>query len=238
MDRSCHRLMTHGSRLTTLLLLLVLVTGCSNVIRSGLVNSNTIFLEPSTSRTVYLQPRNVSENQQVNLGVVGQKLSAKGYQVAANPEQANYWIQTKVVYCHKAGQGVKPETVAQSGFGSGISTGGSPVSVMKGGDLSAMMSGMDMNAIMRMAMSGRGEFGMEPPPEEGVTYLCVADVQITDRRTGRPLGQPVGAPTSTGFAAKVQQMRMVGHVLQKDLDIPEATPIVQEKISTGIAGMF
>jgi hypothetical protein len=230
--------MTRGSRLTTLLLLLALVTGCSNVIRSGLVNSNTIFLEPSTSRTVYFQPRNVSENQQVNLGVVGQKLSAKGYQVAANPEQANYWIQTKVVYCHKAGQGVKPETVAQSGFGSGISTGGSPVSVMKGGDLSAMMSGMDMNAIMRMAMSGRGGFGMEPPPEEGVTYLCVADVQITDRRTGRLLGQPVGAPTSTGFAPKVQQMRMVGHVLQKDLDIPEATPIVQEKISTGIAGMF
>ena len=37
---------------------------------------------------------------------------------------------------------------------------------------------------------------------------------------------------------KVQQMRMVGHVRQKDLDIPEATPIIQEKISTGIAGLF
>jgi len=37
---------------------------------------------------------------------------------------------------------------------------------------------------------------------------------------------------------KVQQMRMVGHVRQKDLDIPEATPIIQEKISTGIAGIF
>lgn len=221
-------------------LLSILTAGCSNVIRSGLVNSNTIFLEPSTSRTVYLQPRNVSENQQVNLGVVGQKLAAKGYRLAADPEQANYWIQTKVVYCHKSGQGVKPETVAQSGFGSGISTGGSVMtSLTKGEDLSAiMMGGMDMNAIMRMAMSGRGGFGMEPPPEEGVTYLCVADVQITDRRMGKPLGRPAGMPATGASAPKVQQMRMVGHVLQKDLDIPEATPIVQEKISTGIAGLF
>jgi len=37
---------------------------------------------------------------------------------------------------------------------------------------------------------------------------------------------------------QVQQMRMVGHLRQKSLDIPEATPIVQEKISTGIAGLF
>jgi hypothetical protein len=33
-------------------------------------------------------------------------------------------------------------------------------------------------------------------------------------------------------------MRMVGHVRQKDLDVPEAAPIIQEKISTGIAGLF
>jgi len=31
---------------------------------------------------------------------------------------------------------------------------------------------------------------------------------------------------------------MVGHVQQKILDIPEATPINQEKISMGIADLF
>jgi hypothetical protein len=85
---------------------------------------------------------------------------------------------------------------------------------------------------------GRAGFpGMHAPPkEEGITYLCVADLQITDRRMGRLVGQPTAAGTSTG--PKVQRMRMVGHVRQKDLDIPEATPIIQEKISTGIAGLF
>lgn len=104
--------------------------------------------------------------------------------------------------------------------------------------MAGMIGGMDMNTIMRMAMSGQGGFGMQPLPEEGVTYLCVADVQITDREMGKPLGQLAAAPATTGSLPKVQQMRMVGHVLQKDLDVPEATPIVQEKISTGITGMF
>jgi len=91
---------------------------------------------------------------------------------------------------------------------------------------------------MAMAQSGMqgGYPGMQPPPqEEGVTYLCVTDVQITDRKIGKPIGQPRG---QVDGVPKVQQMRTVGHVRQKDLDIAEATPIITEKISTGITGLF
>jgi hypothetical protein len=253
------------SHLTLMLLLLVLTTGCSNVIRSGLMNSNTVFLDPSMNRTAYLQLRNTSENQSVTLSEVQTKLTTKGYQLTTDPEQANYWIQAKVVYCHKAAEGVTPESVATANFGAGISSGGtamvSPNSMggdhtgkmMQGGMPLGGMMGMgampigggmpDMNAMMAqvMAMSGgRGGFpGMQmqqAPKEEGVTYLCVTDVQITDRKMGKPLAQPTAGQATT--ETRIQQMRMVGHVRQKDLDIPEATPIIQEKISTGIAGMF
>jgi hypothetical protein len=232
------------------LALVILVTGCSNVIRSGLMNSNTIFLDPNTNRNIYTQLRNVSENQQVTLNEVNTKLTAKGYQLVQDPQQANYWIQAKVIYCHKAADGVMPEGVAKSGPGAGISSGGTAMaSAGSMGDGPAMgMAGMpDMSAMMRQAMAmsgGRGGFGgmsgfpgMQPPPkEDGVTYLCIADVQITDRKIGKSIGQPIGNGSSVG--TKVQQMRMVGHVRQKGLDIPEATPIVQEKIATGIAGLF
>ena len=232
-------------------MLAVATTGCSNVIRSGLMNSNTIFLDPNTNRNVYTQLRNASENQQVTLNDVNTKLSAKGYQLIQDPEQANYWIQAKVIYCHKAADAVTPEAVAKAGPGAGISSGGTVmVSAGSGGDESAMgmMAGMpDMSAMMRQAMAmsgGGGRFGgmsgfpgmQLPPKEDGVTYLCVADVQITDRKIGKSIGRPVGGQSSGG--EKVQLMRMVGHVRQKSLDIPEATPIVQEKISTGIAGLF
>jgi len=260
-----HRLTHYASRLTLMLFLLVLSTGCSNIIRSGLMNSNTVFLDPSMNRTAYLQLRNTSENQNVTLSEVQTKLTTKGYQLTKDPAQANYWIQAKVVYCHKAAEGVTPESVATANFGAGISSGGTAMlsANSMGGDHTGrmMQSGMplggmtgmgalpmgggmpDMNALMAQAMAmsgGRGGFpGMQmqqAPKEEGVTYLCVTDVQITDRKMGKPLGQPTAGQATTG--PKVQQMRMVGHVRQKDLDIPEATPIIQEKISTGIAGMF
>lgn len=243
-----YRLTPYASRLMLMLFLLVFTTACSNIIRSGLMNSNTVFLDPSMNRTAYLQLRNTSENQNVTLGEVQSKLTTKGYQLTKDPEQANYWIQAKVVYCHKAAEGVTPESVATANFGAGISSGGTamvstkPMSVDQTGRM--MPGGMpDINAMMAQAMAmsgGRGGFpGMQmqqAPKEEGVTYLCVADVQITDRKRGKPLGQPTAGQATTG--PKVQQMRMVGHVRQKDLDIPEATTIIQEKISTGIAGLF
>jgi hypothetical protein len=241
-------------------MLLPIMTGCSNIIRSGLMNSNTVFLDPSMNRTAYLQFRNTSENQTVTLNEVQSKLTTTGYQLTKNPEQANYWIQAKVVYCHKAAEGVTPESVAKANFGAGISSGGAAMASANsmGGDQPGRMTqggmmgmgampvggGMpNMNALMAQAMAmsiGRGGFpGMQmqhPPKEEGVTYLCVTDVQITDRKMGKPLGHPTAGQATT--APKIQQMRMVGHVRQKDLDIPEATPIIQEKISTGIAGLF
>ena len=245
----------------TVLLLITLTTGCSNIIRSGLMNSNTVFLDPSMNRTAYLQLRNISENQHITLTDIHTKLTTKGYQVTKDPEQANYWIQAKVVYCHRAAEGVTPESVARASFGAGVSSGGAPMvsaNLLEGdhtgrgmrlGGMTNMgmmpMGGRmpDINAMMAqsMAMSGgRGGFpGMQmqqTPKEEGITYLCVADVQITDRKMGKPLVQPMAGQTTA--EPKVQQMRMVGHVRQKDLNVPEATPIIQEKISTGIAGMF
>jgi hypothetical protein len=246
------RLAPYASRFTALFLLLALTTGCSNIIRSGLMNSNTVFLDPSMNRTAYLQLRNISENQHITLTDIQTKLTTKGYQVTKDPEQANYWIQAKVVYCHKAADGVTPESVAKANFGAGVSSGGTAMASVNstggsmGGDETGRMvpGGMpNINAMMAQAMAmsgGRGGFpGMQmqqAPKEEGATYLCVTDVQITDRKMGKPLGQPTAGQATTG--PKVQQMRMVGHVRQKDLDIPEATPIIQEKISTGIAGLF
>ena len=259
------RLTPHPLPLTVLLLLITLTTGCSNIIRSGLMNSNTVFLDPSMNRTAFLQLRYISENQNITLTGVQTKLTTKGYQITKDPEQANYWIQAKVVYCHKGADGVTPESVAKANFGAGVSSGGTAMasaSSMGGDQTSRMMPGgmpvggmtgmgampmgggmPDMNAMMAQAMAmsgGRGGFpGMQmqqAPKEEGVTYLCVADVQITDRKMGKPLAQPMAGQTTAG--PKVQQMRMVGHVRQKDLDIPEATPIIQEKISIGIAGLF
>ena len=172
------------------LVALLLLTGCSNILRSGLVNDTSILLPPSTARTIYVQIRNTSENQHATPADIPARLMAKGYQVVNDPLGAAYWLQTQVVYCHKAGEGVRPEMVAKAGFGAGIGSGGTPLANAGGLDMDAMggmfggsgsggvnmqaLRGMamgggaapDLNAMMRMAMSGRGGYPGMAPPEQ------------------------------------------------------------------------
>lgn len=238
-----------GSRVL-LLVSLVVMTGCSNVLRSGLVNDTSILLPPSLQRTIYVQIRNTSENQGATPLDIPARLSEKGYQVVTDPLQAAYWLQTQVVYCHKAGDGVRPETVAKAGFGAGIGSGGTTLASAGGPDMEAMggmFSGMpgggmnvqamramamggggmpDMNAMMRMAMSGRGGYqGMaQPQQDEDLIYLCIADVLVTER--------------GKNDLPRTYKMRSVAHVLQKKLNIEEATPIVRDKFTASITGPF
>ncbi len=225
-------------RAIILFLMLGFATGCTNVVRSGLLNSNSVMLPPSTERTIFVQTGNISENQQVSLGSLGSRLSGKGYQVVKDPAAAYYWLQARVVYCHKAKDGVTAESVAQTGFGSGIGSGGSAMASANpfmGGGGQQMP---DMGSMMSMAMASMGGMGgMGAPPPEGLLYLCVADVQITER--GRDPAKTVkSSAAGQGGPASTYRMRTVAHVLQKDLNIEEATPIIQEKLNTGIAGMF
>jgi hypothetical protein len=105
--------------------------------------------------------------------------------VLADPQQAAHWVQTQVVYCHMGGDHVTPETVAKSGFGFGLGSGGTPLQTAVGTGANDMMSGLlgsgmpDINAMMAQAMRGGG-MGQPPPEPEGMTCLCVADVLLTE----------------------------------------------------------
>ena len=217
-----------------LLALFLITTGCSNVLRSGLMNDTSIQLPPSHEKTIYVQVRNTSENQQVTPTDFALRLSAKGYQVVADPQQAAYWLQTQVVYCHKPGDDVTPEAIAKSGFGSGLGSGGIPLQSPGGGDTisilkaqNAMMAQSLQSIKAMMAQVSRG--GGSPLKPEGIAYLCVVDVLVTERGRGA---------LAAGAQLKTYKMRTVAHVLQKDANVEEATPILRNKFSTGIAGLF
>lgn len=224
------------TRRLLLLFLILLATGCSNVLRSGLMNDTSILLPPNNEKTIYVEARNTSENQNVTPTDLATRLKAKGYQVLADPQQAAYWLQTQIVYCHKAGDHVTPETVAKSGFGSGLGSGGTPLQTAVGTGANDMMNGLlgamggmpDINAMMAQAMRSGG-MGQPPPKPEGITYLCVADVLVTEWEKGTQVA---------AVQSKTYKMRSVAHVLQKDVNVEEATPILKEKFTTGITGPF
>jgi len=217
-----------------LLALILVTTGCSNILRSGLMNDTSIQLPANHEKTIYVQVRNTSENLQVTPTDFAPRLSAKGYQVVADPQQAAYWLQTQVVYCHKPGDDVTPEAIAKSGFGSGLGSGGTLLLSAGGGDLvsslkaqNAMMAQTLQSVKAMLAQVNRG--GGPPAKPEGIAYLCVADVLVTERGKGAPVA---------GAQLKTYKMRSVAHILQKDVNVEEATPILRNKFSTGITGLF
>ena len=56
--------------------------------------SQTIWLEPSSNKTVWVQVRNTSDKDMGDLyGLIGQDLQAKGYTLTSSPDAANYWVQ-------------------------------------------------------------------------------------------------------------------------------------------------
>jgi hypothetical protein len=217
-----------------LFFLIGLLSGCANIVDTKLMSNKSIFLTPGSTKTIYIQNRNISENQQVHLNDLGPRLSAKGYQVLQSPDQANVLLQTKIVYCNEAKESISLESVLSGGFGAGIGS----ITPGMGGDTGGMgMGGMpDINAMMAQAMREMG--GLRgPPPDDTVLYFCAADVQVTEQDKGSEAGVSA-KPAAASSSGQPNQIRVVAGVRQKKLDIEEATPIVREKLTTGIAGMF
>ncbi|CAH3945260.1 Lipoprotein YlpA (plasmid) [Klebsiella oxytoca] len=64
--------------------------------------SETIWLEPSNNKTVYLQIKNTSDKDMSGLqSKITSAVTAKGYQVVTNPDTAGYWIQANVLKADK-----------------------------------------------------------------------------------------------------------------------------------------
>lgn len=210
-------------------LLVGLLSGCANITETKLMSTKSVFLTPGAVRTVYIQNRNISENQQVTLEGLAGKLTAKGYRVMPSPEQAQFLVQTKVVYCNQERDSASFQSALSSGFGAGIGSGG----------MEGMMGGGGMADLgMRMAqMSGIGMGGQAP--NDAILYFCAVDVQVTEQGKG---GVVLSAPTNASRAASVEsgrhQTRILAGVRQKKLNVEEATPIVREKLTTSVAGIF
>ena len=225
----------------------LLLTGCAaNVRDTDLLASNSIMLAPSTARTIFLQNRNSSDNQDMSLNDLGSRLSAKGYQIVRDPQAAAYVLLTNIVYCNQTKIELPVEEMVASGYGSGM--GSAVMSGLHGltgmasmaGPQGALVGGaasMGLNAAEGIGNFVGNMFGgpSRPDANENINYACVADLQITDvGRTGGTV--PISSPTAT--SAGIYQTRLAASVHQKKLDEREATPLVQQRLSAAVAGHF
>ncbi len=238
-------------RVASWLLSISLCTGCaSNVVDTDLLVSNTFFLPPPTAKTVFIQSRNASDNQKVTLSDLESRLNAKGYRVVKDHQTARYLLFTSIVYCNQTKPDLPVEMIVSGGYGSGIGgsimSGLSSLAGMAGSVAALHPAGAAGSTMARSAFSSMGGMfggaGSGPSVEykqpEGLVYACVADVQITDRsKAGSE--QPSTTPTpGTPPPPGVYQTRIGASVYQLKVDVDEATPMVQQRLSGAVAGYF
>ena len=226
----------------SLLFLLPLAAYASNIKDTDLITSNNFFLPPSTQKTVFIQTRNSSDNQEVSFHDLGARLSAKGYQVVNDPDNAHYILLANIVYCNITKPEMPVEAMVASGYGSAFNT---AMGAMQGLTSMASMAGpygAMGGAAASMGLSAIQGIGdlfspsqSAPKMPDDVNYACVADIQIAEQRTGQ---LPSEIKAGSGQEAGVYQTRLAADVHQKKLDEAEATPLLQQKLSAAVAGNF
>lgn len=239
-----------------LVLLTWLLTGCArNVVDTDLLISNTVLLPPSSATAVFIQSRNSSDNQQVILNDLESRLAAKGYHIVTDPDTAQYLLFTNIVYCNQMRPELPVETMVASGYGS--SFGGSLLSGLSNlagiaGSVAAVhpaagaglgLGQMAIGTASSVLGGLSGLFGAHnPAPQSRVSdeiiYACVADLQIIDR--SQSTGGVILAAPKPGSSPPpgVYQTRLGASVHQRKLNVEEATPLVQSRLSAAVAGHF
>ncbi|EMQ4189020.1 MULTISPECIES: conjugal transfer complement resistance protein TraT [Serratia] len=204
--------------------------------------SETIWLEPASERTVYLQIKNTSDKDMSALQAkIADAVKAKGYVVVSNPASAYYWVQANVLKADKMdlreAQGFLSQGyeggVAGAALGAGITAYNSnSAGATLGVGLAAGLLGAAADALV-----------------EDTNYTMVTDVQIAERTTASVRTDNVAALRQGTSGAKVQtstqqgnqhkyQTRVVSNANKVNLKFEEAKPVLEDQLAKSIANIL
>ncbi|WP_416414472.1 complement resistance protein TraT [Pantoea sp. App145] len=204
--------------------------------------SQTIWLEPSSQKTVYLQVRNTSDKDMSDLQtLLAQDLQAKGYTVTSSPDSAYYWIQANVLKADKMdlrdAQGLLSSGYEGAAMGAALGSGITAYNSNSGGailgvGLAAGLAGMAADAMV-----------------EDTNYTMVTDLQISERSKATVTTDNVAALRQGTSGIKLQtsseegnrmkyQTRIVSNANKVNLKFEEAKPVLEAQLAKSVAGIM
>jgi len=204
--------------------------------------SETIWLEPSSQKTVYLQIKNTSDKDMSGLQAkVARAVQDKGYTVTASPESAQYWIQASVLKADKmdlrTAQGFLTRGYEGAAMGAALGAGitaynSSSAGATLGVGLAAGLVGMAADAMV-----------------EDINYTMVTDIQISEKTTASVQTDNVAALKQGSSGYKVQtstqtgnqhkyQTRVVSSANKVNLKFEEAQPVLEDQLAKSVAGIL
>lgn len=204
--------------------------------------SQTVWLEPSSEKTVYIQVRNTSDKDMGDLQtLLAQDLRAKGYNVTSSPDSAYYWIQANVLKAEKMdlrqAQGLLSTGYEGAAAGAALGAGITAYNSTSGGailgvGLAAGLAGMAADAMV-----------------EDTNYTMVTDLQISERSKATVTTDNVAALRQGNSGIKVQtsseegnrmkyQTRVVSNANKVNLKFEEAKPVLEAQLAKSVAGIM
>ncbi|EOZ3894099.1 conjugal transfer complement resistance protein TraT [Escherichia coli] len=204
--------------------------------------SETIWLEPSSERTVFLQIKNTSDKDMSGLQAkISDAVKAKGYLVVTSPDKAYYWIQANVLKADKMDLR-ESQTWLNSGYEGAIAGAalGTGITGYNSGSAGAALGVGIATGLIGMAADAM---------VEDINYTMITDVQIAERTTSKVRTDNVAALRQGTSGAKMQtststgnqhkyQTRVVSNANKVNLKFEEAKPVLEEQLAKSIANIL
>ncbi|AKL09944.1 TPA: complement resistance protein TraT [Kluyvera intermedia] len=204
--------------------------------------SETIWLEPTSEKTVFIQVRNTSDKDMSGLqSQIASELTAKGYRVTPSSDTAYFWVQASVLKAEKM------DLRQSQGFLSSGYEGGATAAALGAGiaAYNTGSAGTTLGVGLATGLVGMAADAMV----EDVNYTMVTDLQISERSKAPVTTSNVAALKQGTSGVKVQtsteqgnrtkyQTRVVSNANKVNLKFEEAKPVLEAQLAKSIAGIL
>lgn len=209
--------------------------------------SATIFLDPvkQHQRTVFVQIRNTSDKPDLDVrSEVVEAISARGFTVVDDPDQAHFMLQANVLQVGKSSAGANEQAFA-GGFGSALNAGvlASGTAYALGNSSSRGLAGLAILGVVADTVAGAAV--------KDVYFSMITDVQIRERMAGggsaavssqHQLVQGTSGTTTVAYAEQSEwrtyQTRVMSTANQVNLEFENALPELKAGLTRSLAGLF
>ncbi len=224
-------------------------SGCTRRMHSAIDNSeltttlkmsNTVFLEPvePEKQIVWIRIRNTTDQSnldadQIKAKIV-RKLRGKGYQITNNPKMTQFRIDANILYADLASKSLTADLATLGGFGGILGGSDGNWKTQVGGGLAGAAIGAAIGSMIKVN-----------------NYAMVIDIQVSEKVEGGVHTEIEGrlSSGSSGSVHKEQttsrtedflhhKTRIAATAKQVNLKFEEAVPVLVDKISNSISGMF
>lgn len=203
--------------------------------------SDSIFLEPVApeKQTIWLRIRNSSDREGLDSETIkkaiANKLEDKGYRVKRDPTQAHYRLDANILYVDRTSDSLTADLATLGGFGGALAGSDASSDVRLGRGLLWAATGAVVGSMIKVNK-----------------YAMVIDVQVSERVAQGVKTQVSGKGKSGGGSGGVtksqtfnrqenylhHQTRVASTAKQTNLEFEEALPILTQKISNSLSGIF